>query len=168
MQRCNFKYSLMNAISLLLRRENVYSCMIILIIFLLDRFSKIEIVSNYSQNTFFINNFLNLELIWNTGIGFGLLSYESNAAYNLISLLIGGVIVTLTYITLTAEKSDKIIYSIIIGGALGNFYDRLVYKAVPDFIDMHYNNIHWFTFNIADIFITIGVIIFFIKFNKSK
>lgn len=158
----------MNAISLLLRRENVYSCIIILIIFLLDRFSKIEIVSNYSQNTFFINNFLNLELIWNTGIGFGLLSYESNAAYNLISLLIGGVIVTLTYITLTAEKSDKIIYSIIIGGALGNFYDRLVYKAVPDFIDMHYNNIHWFTFNIADIFITIGVIIFFIKFNKSK
>jgi signal peptidase II len=158
----------MNAISLLLRRENVYSCIIILIIFLLDRFSKIEIISNYSQNTFFINNFLNLELIWNTGIGFGLLSYESNAAYNLISLLIGGVIVTLTYITLTAEKSDKIIYSIIIGGALGNFYDRLVYKAVPDFIDMHYNNIHWFTFNIADIFITIGVIIFFIKFNKSK
>jgi signal peptidase II len=134
----------------------------------LDRFSKIEIISNYSQNTFFINNFLNIELIWNTGIGFGLLSYESNAAYNLISLLIGGVIVTLTYITLTAEKSDKIIYSIIIGGALGNFYDRFVYKAVPDFIDMHYNNIHWFTFNIADIFITIGVIIFFIKFNKSK
>ena len=158
----------MNAISLLLRRENIYSCIIILIIFLLDRFSKIEIISNYSQNTFFINNFLNIELIWNTGIGFGLLSYESNAAYNLISLLIGGVIVTLTYITLTAEKSDKIIYSIIIGGALGNFYDRLVYKAVPDFIDMHYNNIHWFTFNIADIFITIGVIIFFIKFNKSK
>ncbi len=158
----------MNAISLLLRRENVYSCIIILIIFLLDRFSKIEIISNYSQNTFFINNFLNIELIWNTGIGFGLLSYESNAAYNLISLLIGGVIVTLTYITLTAEKSEKIIYSIIIGGALGNFYDRFVYKAVPDFIDMHYNNIHWFTFNIADIFITIGVIIFFIKFNKSK
>ena len=158
----------MNAISLLLRRENIYSCIIILIIFLLDRFSKIEIISNYSQNTFFINNFLNIELIWNTGIGFGLLSYESNAAYNLISLLIGGVIVTLTYITLTAEKSDKIIYSIIIGGALGNFYDRLDYKAVPDFIDMHYNNIHWFTFNIADIFITIGVIIFFIKFNKSK
>jgi len=158
----------MNAISLLLRRENIYSCIIILIIFLLDRFSKIEIISNYSQNTFFINNFLNIELIWNTGIGFGLLSYESNAAYNLISLLIGGVIVTLTYITLTAEKSDKIIYSIIIGGALGNFYDRFVYKAVPDFIDMHYNNIHWFTFNIADIFITIGVIIFFIKFNKSK
>ena len=158
----------MNAISLLLRRENIYSCIIILIIFLLDRFSKIEIISNYSQNTFFINNFLNIELIWNTGIGFGLLSYESNAAYNLISLLIGGVIVTLTYITLTAEKSEKIIYSIIIGGALGNFYDRLVYKAVPDFIDMHYNNIHWFTFNIADIFITIGVIIFFIKFNKSK
>jgi len=158
----------MNAISLLLRRENIYSCIIILIIFLLDRFSKIEIISNYSQNTFFINNFLNIELIWNTGIGFGLLSYESNAAYNLISLLIGGVIVTLTYITLTAEKSEKIIYSIIIGGALGNFYDRLDYKAVPDFIDMHYNNIHWFTFNIADIFITIGVIIFFIKFNKSK
>ncbi len=158
----------MNAISLLLRRENIYSCIIILIIFLLDRFSKIEIISNYSQNTFFINNFLNIELIWNTGIGFGLLSYESNAAYNLISLLIGGVIVTLTYITLTAEKSDKIIYSIIIGGALGNFYDRLDYKAVPDFIDIHYNNIHWFTFNIADIFITIGVIIFFIKFNKSK
>ena len=62
-----------------------------------------------------------------------------------------------------SKTSEKIIFSIIIGGAIGNLYDRLTYNAVPDFIDLHYNNFHWFTFNVADIFITIGILIFMIK-----
>ena len=77
--------------------------------------------------------------------------------------MIGFVIIYLVYIFFESELKDKIIYSTIIGGALGNFYDRLIYKAVPDFIDFHYNNFHWFTFNVADIFITIGIVIFIIK-----
>ena len=71
-----------------------------------------------------------------------------------------------------SDDTGKIIISLIIGGALGNFYDRLNYFAVPDFIDFHINNFHWFTFNIADIFISIGIIfillreIFFKKQSK--
>ena len=78
-------------------------------------------------------------------------------------MLIGIVILFLIYVFITSGKIDKLIYSIIIGGALGNFYDRLIYQAVPDFIDLHYENFHWFTFNVADIFITVGILIFVIK-----
>ena len=80
-----------------------------------------------------------------------------------MSLIIGSVIIILIYVGLMSEKFDKLIYSIIIGGALGNFYDRLSYKAVPDFIDLHYNNFHWFTFNVADIFITLGILAFILR-----
>ena len=110
-----------------------------------------------------INNFLNIDLIWNIGIGFGLFSTESSIIYNSISLIIITVIAVLIYMLLKSTNIDKFIYTIIIGGALGNFYDRLVYKGVPDFIDLHYNNFHWFTFNVADIFITIGISIFIIR-----
>ena len=111
-------------------------------------------------------NNINLDLIWNIGIGFGFLSTDSSLIYNFISMIIGIVILYLVYIFIESEKLDKIIYSIIIGGALGNFYDRILYKAVPDFIDIHYSNMHWFTFNIADVFITIGILIFIIKHIK--
>ena len=83
--------------------------------------------------------------------------------YNLITIVIATVILILLFLFLFSENLDKFIYSIIIGGALGNFYDRIAYKAVPDFIDLHYNNYHWFTFNIADIFITIGILFFIFK-----
>ena len=102
-------------------------------------------------------------MIWNIGIGFGFLSTESTIIYNLVTLLIGSVVVILIYVSLISDKFDKLIYSIIIGGAIGNFYDRLYYKAVPDFIDLHYDNFHWFTFNVADIFITIGIMIFIMR-----
>ena len=86
-----------------------------------------------------------------------------NRDHQLVLILVGFVIIVLFYITMISENLDKFIYSLIIGGALGNFYDRLTYNAVPDFIDIHYENYHWFTFNVADIFITLGVIIFIIK-----
>ena len=149
--------------NLFFKKENIFSLTSILLIFLLDRFSKIKIIDNFNENSFFINNFINLDLVWNTGIGFGLLSFETNLIYNIITFVICVVILILFYASITSEKSEKLIFSIIIGGAIGNLYDRLFYKAVPDFIDLHYNSFHWFTFNVADIFITIGIIIFLIK-----
>ena len=100
-------------------------------------------------------------MVWNTGIGFGLLSDNNQFFYNLITFLISVVVMCLFYFAIKSNKYEKIIFSLIIGGALGNFYDRLYFKAVPDFIDLHYERFHWFTFNVADIFITIGLILYF-------
>lgn len=147
----------------ILDKENIYALFLIILIFSLDRFSKIEILNRFSEKTYILNNYLNIDLIWNTGIGFGLFSFESSLIYNLISFIIAVVIVILFYISFISKKKDKLIFSIILGGALGNFYDRLFYYAVPDFIDLHYLNFHWFTFNIADIFITLGIIAFVVK-----
>ena len=151
------------------KKENIFSLILISTIFLLDRYSKMIIIKDFSDQKFFLNDFLNLDLIWNTGIGFGLLASNSSMLYNFITFLIGAIILTLLYIVINSKNLDKIIFSIIIGGALGNFYDRLVFKAVPDFIDLHYNNFHWFIFNIADIFITLGIIVFITKgfFEKN-
>ena len=147
-----------------LKKENIFIFLIILFCVFLDRYTKNEVIINFSENVFFINNFINIDLIWNTGIGFGFLSTESSLIYNLVSALVGAVIVILCYFTIISELTDKLIYAIIIGGAIGNFYDRLIYFAVPDVIDIHVNDFHWFTFNIADIFITTGIIL--IIFNQ--
>ena len=152
-----------------LKKENIFIFLIILFCVLLDRYTKNEVIINFSENVFFINNFINIDLIWNTGIGFGFLSTESSLIYNLVSALVGVVIVILCYFIIISEVTDKLIYSIIIGGAIGNFYDRLIFNAVPDFIDLHYDRYHWFTFNVADIFITLGIIIFLTnEFLKNK
>ena len=152
-----------------LKKENIFIFLIILFCVFLDRYTKNEVIINFSENVFFINNFINIDLIWNTGIGFGFLSTESSLIYNLVSALVGVVIVILCYFTIISEVTDKLIYAIIIGGAIGNFYDRLIFNAVPDFIDLHYDRYHWFTFNVADIFITLGIIIFLInEFLKNK
>ena len=136
---------------------------IIFLIFFLDRYSKIKIINNFSENALYINDFVNFNLIWNTGIGFGFLSTNSNLIYNSITGVIFIVIVFLIYLILKSKTIDKILFSLILGGALGNAYDRLTYFAVPDFIDIHYKNFHWFTFNIADIFITVGIVLLISK-----
>ena len=146
-------------------KENIYYLALVVTIFLLDRFSKLEIINNFSENVYYINNFINFDLIWNTGIGFGLLNFDSSIIYNLISSLIGAIIMYLAYLMIHSKGFDKFIYSVIIGGAIGNFYDRISYKAVPDFVDLHYNNFHWFTFNLADVFISIGIILFLFRGN---
>jgi len=146
-----------------LKLENIYFLILIMLIFFIDRFFKKKIINDYSDNAFFINDFVNFDLIWNTGIGFGLLTSDSIIIYNSVTIFIGFVILLLIYTLINSEKFDKLVFSIIIGGAFGNFYDRLFYKAVPDFIDFHYKDLHWFTFNIADIFITLGVLIFLTK-----
>ena len=156
----NFLISLKEKKDYFLKKENIIYLTLILIIFFLDRYSKFFVINNFSESTYYINRYFNLDLIWNIGIGFGLLSTDSSLFYNLVTIFIGLVILFLAFVFFTSKNIEKFIYSVIIGGALGNFYDRLFYKAVPDFIDLHYNNFHWFTFNVADIFITMGIIIF--------
>ena len=145
------------------KKENFYFLIIILFIFSLDRYSKIRIINDFSDTSFYLNDFLNFDLTWNTGIGFGLLSTSSNVIYNLVTLIISSVIIFLVYFILKSERFDKFCFSFIISGALGNLYDRFFFNAVPDFIDIHYKNVHWFTFNVADIFITLGIAIFLMK-----
>ncbi len=144
-------------------KKNLYFFIIIFSIFFLDRYSKSVILDDFSDSVLYLNDFLNFDLVWNTGIGFGLFSTDSTLFYNLITLLFGLVVLILSFIGLQMEKGEKIVFSLIIGGALGNFYDRLFFKAVPDFIDIHYGNVHWFTFNVADIFITFGIICLIIR-----
>ena len=152
------------------KKENFYFFLIILFIFSLDRYSKIGILNNFSENSLYLNDYLNFDLTWNTGIGFGLMSSNSPLFYNLISTIIALTIIVLIIIGIKSNKIDKITFSIIIGGALGNFYDRAIFKAVPDFIDIHYGNFHWFTFNVADIFISLGIISYVVRglFTKEK
>ena len=160
-----------NLFSLSAQKNNLICLFIVIFTFFLDRASKIQII-NYSLNNeiIYINDFINLELIWNTGIGFGLFKSNSDLIYTLLTVLIGCVIIFVIYLINKSKLFDKILFSLILGGALGNFYDRLIYFAVPDFIDIHYQRFHWFTFNIADIFISIGLIILIMRdlFSKNE
>ena len=142
----------------IITKNNIFCLFVTSIIFLLDRYTKLFILNNFNENAYYLNDYINLDLIWNIGIGFGLFSTNSSLFYNLVTLLIGLVIIIIFYVFINSNNFDKFVYSLIMGGALGNFYDRIAYKAVPDFIDLHYNNFHWFVFNIADIFITLGII----------
>lgn len=147
----------------ILKIKNIYFLFLIFFIFLIDRLSKNYIINNFNENIFYLNDFLNIDLIWNTGIGFGFLSTDSPIIYNSITSSIGCVIIFLLYLVFVSKIFEKIVFATIIGGALGNFYDRIFFKAVPDFIDVHYQNFHWFTFNCADLFISIGIILFLVK-----
>ncbi len=148
---------------------NLFCLIFITVIFFFDRISKIEILKVF-QNTdsIFVNDFLNLSLVFNTGIGFGLLSLEAGLLYNIISFFIFFVILILIHLLLKSKSFEKYCFSAVIGGALGNLYDRIFFKAVPDFIDFHIGSFHWFSFNIADIFISIGIILILLKEFNSK
>ena len=134
---------------------------IIFVIFFLDRISKIYIL-NIAETTgtvdIYINSFLNLILVWNTGIGFGLLSFEQTTIYNFITVLIIIINILIIYFILKSNDFRFYFFLLILGGSLGNLFDRVYYSAVPDFIDINYNEYHWFIFNVADIFITLGII----------
>ena len=166
----NFLINLKELKSQLLKKENLIFLILVIIVFLLDRLSKLQIINHHNDAPYYVNDFINFQLVWNIGIGFGFLSSTSSTIYNLITFIIAVVILILIYLFLISKNLDKLIYTIIIGGALGNFYDRITYKAVPDFIDLHYNDFHWFTFNVADIFITIGILIYIVNgfFVKDK
>ena len=156
----NFKKTLLNFI-------------IILVIFLIDRISKIyilEIAELQNSVDIYLTSYLNLYLIWNKGIAFGLLSFNESIIYNIITLII--VSITIIILVMAYKNTGFKKYSLlcILGGSLGNIFDRIYYSAVPDFIDFHINNFHWFVFNVADIFITFGIIclIFDEIFTKNK
>tara|TARA_Y100001958_G_C21136221_1_gene476200 strand:- start:534 stop:1016 length:483 start_codon:yes stop_codon:yes gene_type:complete len=142
-------------------KNNIFYFIIILSIFLLDRISKILIINiseEIKNNEIYQSEFINFQLIWNEGIAFGLLSFENDFIYHSISLLITLIILVLIIMLIKSKNVEKIGFALISGGAIGNLFDRIMFKSVPDFIDFHVNNFHWFIFNIADIFITIGVL----------
>ena len=159
-------------------KKKIYLFIFVLVLFAIDRISKILILKNFLNNSsseIYINSFLNFSLVWNSGIGFGILQLEANIFYLLISIIITAINLILIYWMLTSSNYlESIFISIILGGALGNLFDRYYYSSVPDFIDLHYESFHWFTFNIADIFITIGIIgliiidLFKIKKNEKN
>ena len=127
----------------------------------MDRLSKMYIINLQSTGLevdIYISPFLNLFLVWNTGIGFGLISLESNIYYHLLTGLILIVNIILIYFLTKTSRLYAFLLALVIGGSLGNLFDRLYYYAVPDFIDFHLGDFHWFIFNIADIFITLGII----------
>lgn len=146
---------------------------IVLILFSLDRISKLYIINFFENNNLELvelTNFFNVYLIWNNGIAFGLFSLDSSILYNFFTLLIIIINIVIIYLILKTKDFTRYFFIIIFGGSLGNLFDRLYYRAVPDFIDLHFSNFHWFIFNIADIFISIGIIclIFVELFVKKK
>ena len=158
-----------------LNKSFLINLSLIFIIFLFDRISKIYVI--YLDNKFlgseiFTSKYLNFYLIWNEGIAFGLFSSNDSTFYNILTFLIIFIIIILFYMITQSQGLQKYSLLMILGGALGNVFDRILYKSVPDFIDFHINEFHWFIFNVADIFITIGVICMIltelIASNKKK
>ena len=156
-----------------LDKKIIYYFLISLSIFALDRISKIYVINiaeKFGQVDIYINKFLNIILVWNSGIGFGLLSFEKEFLYNLITLIIILVNFVILYLGIKSNNLKGFLFFIILG-SLGNLFDRLYYSAVPDFIDINYNGFHWFIFNVADIFISVGIIcLIFVElfFNKKE
>ena len=157
----------------MIKSKILFPTLIIASTFLLDRLSKIYIL-NLAENTENLNlsitSFINIILVWNTGIGFGLFQIDDNTLYNVITALILLINFVIIYILINSEKFQRILFSLILGGSLGNLYDRIYYSAVPDYIDLNYNGYHWFVFNVADIFISIGIfcLIFVELLNYKK
>jgi signal peptidase II len=143
-------------------KKNFYYLLLIFFLFSIDRITKYLIVTSSSLSESLvieITSFLNFNLIWNDGIAFGLLSFHDGIYYNTLTVIIIIIITVLIYLLNSSNNNEKFGFSLIIGGSLGNVYDRLYYRSVIDFIDLHINDIHWFIFNVADIFITIGILI---------
>ena len=142
--------------------KNFYiSFSIVALIYFLDRLSKIYVIQldkNNLGSDIFNSTYLNIVLIWNKGIAFGLLSFSESYLYNIISLIIAIIIIVLVIMSLKSQGFKRYSLLMIVGGALGNLHDRFFFNAVPDFIDFHIGNFHWFIFNVSDIFITLGVI----------
>ena len=157
------------------KKNIIINLITVISIFLIDRISKIYVIkldNNFNGAEIFSSNFLNIYLIWNEGIAFGLLSMADSELYNFISILISVIILVIIFMIFRAEGIKKFALLMILGGAIGNLYDRIIFGAVPDFIDFHIGNFHWFIFNFADVFITVGVffmiLIEFADNNKDK
>tara|TARA_B100000686_G_C16578599_1_gene856859 strand:- start:330 stop:818 length:489 start_codon:yes stop_codon:yes gene_type:complete len=156
-------------------KKILISIVVVFLIFFLDRIAKILIL-NIADETgrvdIYVNSFLNLYLVWNKGIGFGLLSFDEERTYNLITILIILINLIIIYLIYIEKGLKSYFLLIILGGSMGNLFDRFYYNAVPDFIDLNYKDFHWFIFNVADIFITLGImcliLVEIINYRKSK
>ncbi len=144
-----------------LNKRLIINLFTVIIIFSLDRISKFYVISQSEKNLsydLFQSKFLNINLVWNEGIAFGLLSFDKDHLYNLLTILIIVLIIIIFFMILKNRGFKKYSLLMVLGGALGNLYDRIFFKAVPDFIDFHIGNFHWFIFNVSDIFISLGVL----------
>jgi signal peptidase II len=146
---------------------------LVFFIFISDRLSKIYVINESTKNSndyILESNYLNIRLIWNEGVAFGLFSFDDKVLYHSLTLLISIIILVIFYMIITNSGLKKYSLILVIGGALGNFYDRIFYGAVPDFIDFHIDNFHWFIFNLADIFITLGILFMIVLeiFDKNN
>jgi len=148
---------------------------LVILIFLIDRISKIYVINldeKLTGSEIYSSKFLNISLIWNEGVAFGLLSFEKQNLYNILTSIIFIIILIIFFMMIKSSGLKKYALLMILGGALGNVYDRIFYNAVPDFIDFHIGNFHWFIFNVADIFITFGIffmiLLEFIDINKVE
>ena len=139
---------------------------------MIDRITKILMIKNanaFEANSISLTFFLDLNLIWNEGIAFGLFSFEQKVYYNFLTIIIIIITLIIFWMITKTEKLERLGFMMIFGGSLGNIFDRLVYSAVPDFIDFHIKNFHWFIFNVADIFISLGIILLIIlEFYPKK
>ena len=158
-----------------LNKNFLINLLLVLSIFLFDRFSKVYVIHlnmKFVGSDIFSSKYLNIHLIWNEGIAFGLLSFNEEIFYNILTIIISIIIIIIFFIIINSDGYKKYLLLMILGGALGNLFDRIFYNAVPDFIDFHIGNFHWFIFNVADIFISIGIIFLImlelIANNKGK
>ena len=143
-----------------LKKSFFINLLIIVIIFSLDRISKFYVIFKSETNlssSLYKSKFLNIDLIWNEGIAFGLLTFDKSFGYNVVTTIIFFIIILLVIMLLNTKKLGRVGLLFVLGGALGNFFDRLYYSAVPDFIEFYYKSFHWFIFNVADIFVTVGI-----------
>ena len=158
-----------------LGKKFIINLSLILLIFLFDRISKIYVIyldKKFFGSEIFSSKFLNIHLFWNEGIAFGLFSFNDNYFYNILTFFILIIILLIIFMIIKSDGFKKYSLLMILGGAIGNVFDRIFYKAVPDFIDFHVGDFHWFIFNIADVFITLGVILMiileFADINKEQ
>ena len=155
-----------------LGKNFIINLSLVVLIFLFDRISKIYAINldkKFLGSEIFSSEFLNITLIWNEGIAFGLFSFDEKYLYNILTLFIVIIILLIFFMLIKSKGFKKYYLIMILGGAIGNVFDRIFYKAVPDFIDFHIGNFHWFIFNFADVFITFGVFfMIFLEFTDNK
>ena len=153
-------------------KEFAINFSVILSIFCIDRLTKVYVIFLNEKNMsseLFVSKYLNINLIYNDGIAFGLLSFDDKLYYDLLTGIICLITLIILWMIYKTKGTEKFAFMMVFGGSLGNIFDRLVYSSVPDFIDLHYNNFNWFIFNVADIFISIGIILLiYLEFFKKK
>ena len=154
-------------------KEFAINFSVILSIFCIDRLTKVYVIFLNEKNMsseLFVSKYLNINLIYNDGIAFGLLSFDDKLYYDLLTGIICLITLIILWMIYKTKGTEKFAFMMVFGGSLGNIFDRLYYSSVPDFIDIHFRGFHWFIFNVADIFITLGVLILIIVelFSKKK